>query len=634
MKSLVKKSRIARAWAFIAACVLTLTTLSPAYAEDSLLSREFNAGYNQASQVLAEERGVDYAAMRADLDQRAKALAESIETAQQLSLDVPMAEVKKTQQSAIAHQKSFSDAALANQAEKARSEYRLARSSFAQAYGMSMPSRPVDARCIWLDRGTIVGTKDEKGMAALFNTLEQAGFNVVYFEYNNGGYAMCDSELLPRYPTLAAGYDPLTTALTEARKRGMEFHVWLRVFAVGNRGLNTIIGKPYDYPGPILEKHPDWALRAANGSAFPPQADKETWVSPANRLAYDFIKSVILEVSRKDVDGIQLDYIRFPFQKSGTEVGYDKASRTAFEAETGLSLSNLDDKTRRAWQAWKTSKVSAFVQDICLTLKRAKPDLVVSAAVYAFRRELRLNIIQQDWEPWTQNVWIDTLNPMTYDESLDVWITDAKFVKRSSGAGCFVYPSIPYFRIFDAVGVIDRTDESRKLGALGNTGFATAQLDVEKIKFLKLGPYRKRALASPHLYPVRGTQLMFDEFASCIYKCSGGVCKPVLATQMEDSQILAQVEEVRQALMQVSDNSKSNDLEAVMPKVEELQKSINQWLSLEKLVKRNLRVSYLTDSLSDVKSILTYAILRAKLKEQLTPSQPIENQSLDSQSED
>ena len=624
MRSLVKKSGMARALAFAFACLLTLTNLSPAFAEDPMLP-ENNFEYNQASQVLAEDRTVDYSAMRADLAERAQALSDSIQTAQQLNLDVPMTEVKKTQQTAIAHQKAFNDAAAANQSDKARSEYRLARSTFALAYGMSMPSRAVEGRCIWLDRGTIVGTKDAKGMTDLFNTLEQCHFNVVYFEYNNGGYAMCDSDLLPKYPTLAAGYDPLASALQEARKRGMEFHIWLRVFAVGNRGLNPMLGKPSDYPGPILEKNKDWALRAANGSVFPPQADKETWISPANEPGCEFIKSFILEVARKDIDGIQLDYIRFPFQKVGTEVGYDKASRTSFEKETGLSLGNLDDKTRRAWQAWKTSKVSKFVQNISLTLKRTKPNLVVSAAVYAFRRELRLSIIQQDWEPWTQSGWIDTLNPMTYDESLDVFIADSKFVKRSTGSSCFVYPSIPYFRIDDGVGVIDRIDEARKLGALGTTGFATAQLDVEKIKYLKLGPNRKPAIMSPHSLPVRGTQLMFDEFAACIYKCSGGTCKPVLATQAEDSQILVQIEEVRQALMQVNDNSKASDLEVVMPKIEELQKSINKWLSLESMVNRSLRVAYLNNSLNDVKAVLTYAIQRAKLKEQLSPASTAED---------
>ncbi|MBX9879860.1 MAG: family 10 glycosylhydrolase [Candidatus Obscuribacterales bacterium] len=620
MRSLVKKSGIARALAF-ALAMLTLTNLSPAFAEDPMLFDN-----NQASQIIADERTVDYAAMRADLDERAKALADSIQTAQQLNLDVPMAEVKKTQQQAQAHQKAFNDAAAANQADKARNEYRQARSTFALSYGMSMPSRAVEARCIWLDRGTIVGTKDAKGMTDLFNTMEQAHFNVVYFEYNNGGYAMCDSDLLPKYPKLAAGYDPLACALQEARKRGMEFHVWARVFAVGNRGLNPMLGKPGDYPGPVIEKHPDWALRASNGSVFPPQADKETWISPANIPGCEFLKAMILEVSRKDIDGLQLDYIRFPFQKVGTEVGYDKASRAAFEKETGLNLSNLDDQTRKAWQAWKTSKVNKFVQDISLTLKRAKPGLVVSAAVYAFRRELRLSIIQQDWEPWTQNGWIDTLNPMTYDESLDVFVADSKFVKRSVGSGCFVYPSVPYFRIADGVGVIDRIDESRKMGALGTTGFATAQLDVEKIKYLKLGPYRKPAIASPHLQPVRGTQLMFDEFAACIYKCSGGTCKQVLATQEEDSQILTQVEEVRQALLQVNDSSKSQDLDAVMDKVEELQKSVNKWLSLESMVKRSLRVDYLTNSLNDVKSVLTFAIQKAKLREQLTPTTALPDQ--------
>ena len=47
-------------------------------------------------------------------------------------------------------------------------------------------------------------------------------------------------------------------------------------------------------------------------------------------------------------------------------------------------------------------------------VRQMKPGLRISAAVYAMPKRLRLNSIQQEWEVWVTNGWVDTLNPMTY----------------------------------------------------------------------------------------------------------------------------------------------------------------------------------------------------------------------------
>jgi uncharacterized lipoprotein YddW (UPF0748 family) len=57
------------------------------------------------------------------------------------------------------------------------------------------------------------------------------------------------------------------------------------------------------------------------------------------------------------VDGLQLDYIRYPFQTSYMPngqglMGYEAIGRQRFELETGLSLNKLDDNTLRTFTAW------------------------------------------------------------------------------------------------------------------------------------------------------------------------------------------------------------------------------------------------------------------------------------------
>src|SRR5262249_50386589 len=146
-----------------------------------------------------------------------------------------------------------------------------------------------------------------------------------------------------------------------------------------------------------------------------PRNQPEFWIDPANFDGRKYIKDLITEVVQTySVEGVQLDYIRYPFNNKGTEMGYDWVGRTRFETETGLNLDNLDDGARQVWQAWKIQQVSDFVHDMSTTLRGLKPSIRISAAVYAMPKRMRLGAIQQEWETWVNNGWVDVLNPMTY----------------------------------------------------------------------------------------------------------------------------------------------------------------------------------------------------------------------------
>ena len=115
-------------------------------------------------------------------------------------------------------------------------------------------------------------------------------------------------------------------------------------------------------PGPWLR---------ANGSFVPPR-QFEYWLDPSNPECRQYIKNFALEmVSKYKVDGLQLDYIRYPFNNKGSEMGFNWLGRQKFERETGMSLDRLDDDTRQLWVAWKVNNVSSFVKDISETLRAA-----------------------------------------------------------------------------------------------------------------------------------------------------------------------------------------------------------------------------------------------------------------------
>src|SRR4029077_2686916 len=98
----------------------------------------------------------------------------------------------------------------------------------------------------------------------------------------------------------------------------------------------------------------------------------EYWIDPSIPDGRDFCKQLCLEVvSKYPVDGLQLDYIRYPFNGKNTEMGFDWSGRTRFERETGVSLDRMNDEARELWMAWKIAQVSNFVRETSGLLRKA-----------------------------------------------------------------------------------------------------------------------------------------------------------------------------------------------------------------------------------------------------------------------
>lgn len=90
------------------------------------------------------------------------------------------------------------------------------------------------------------------------------------------------------------GYDPLGFAVEECHKRGMEIHAWIATIPVGAKnslGCRTLMKKGF---------------RIRNFSTG-------SYLDPADPGVAPYLASVCGEIVRKyDVDGINLDYIRYP----------------------------------------------------------------------------------------------------------------------------------------------------------------------------------------------------------------------------------------------------------------------------------------------------------------------------------
>ncbi|BAY24640.1 hypothetical protein NIES2100_44350 [Calothrix sp. NIES-2100] len=373
----------------------------------------------------------------------------------------------------------------------AQKNYALARQQWLRAKTMLWKQFPLDRRLaqpeirsVWLDRGTIVRAGSEQGLAQVFDRLAQAGINTVFFETVNASYTIYPSQVAPQQNPLIRGWDPLESAVKLAHARGMELHAWVWVFAAGNQRHNEILNQPSNYPGPVLAAHPDWANYDNRGNMIPAGQTKPFFDQANPQLRQYLLKLYEEIVTRYQVDGLQLDYIRYPFQDpaAGRVYGYGKAAREQFVQRTGVDPLKISPSDRDLWQKWtafRTEQVNTFVAEVSQHLRQKRPNLILSVAVFPLPELERIQKIQQQWEVWARQGDIDLIVPMTY--ALDTprfqrlaqpWITSTKL-----GATLLV-PGIRLLSL-PIVGAFDQLQLVRDLPVSGYALFAVENLNNE-----------------------------------------------------------------------------------------------------------------------------------------------------------
>jgi uncharacterized lipoprotein YddW (UPF0748 family) len=372
----------------------------------------------------------------------------------------------------------------------ARQDYDTARQQWLQARRTLWDNYPSDSklaqpeiRAIWLDRKTIVSAKSEQDLAKIFDRLVAAGFNTVFFETVNASYPIYPSRVAPEQNPLVKGWDPLAAAVKLAHERKMELHAWVWMFAAANQRHNTILNQPANYPGPLLKALPDWAMFDKRGRLFDPNT-KKAFLDPANPAVRRYLLALLEEIAtRYEVDGIQLDYIRYPFQdpRVNQTYGYGKAARQQFKELTGIDPIQVFPSNRELWQKWtdfRIRQIDSFVATVSSRLRQKRPSLILSAAVFPLPRSERLQRLQQNWEEWALRGDIDLVVPMTY--ALDTPGLEnlaQPVLMQSTLSSALIVPGIRLLNLPSVIAV-DQIQLLRDLPTSGYALFAVENLDA------------------------------------------------------------------------------------------------------------------------------------------------------------
>jgi len=309
------------------------------------------------------------------------------------------------------------------------------------------PPRPVmpplidtwPPRAVWVPREIY---KSPQQIAALMEAVRQAGLNMVLFQVRGHATAYYHSSIEPfayEFPPGGPGFDPLAVACREAHMRGLAIHAW----------VNIMPGWAGDKPPPdrnhIYHKHPEWFWYDQKGRRQPLNG----WyvsLNPCLPEVRSYLVSVCREiVTRYPVDGLHLDYIRFPTDKSpkGSDYPYDARTLELYRQATGLKpWSN-----RKTWADWRTHQVTSLVWEIHSMIKRERPRVLLTASCPADLVTARKDSFQ-DGPLWLRSGYLDGVFLMNYTSSAKVfsrrhvaWQREAGGRRVAEGIGLFLHNS-------------------------------------------------------------------------------------------------------------------------------------------------------------------------------------------------
>ena len=306
-----------------------------------------------------------------------------------------------------------------------------------------------------------------------------------FFETLNSSYTIYPSQVAPKQNPLVKGWDPLEAAVKLAHERGMELHAWIWTFAAANQRHNTILNLPRNYVGPVLSQHPDWAITDHEGSRFHYSSGK-VFLDPANPEVREYLLSLVTELATNyKIDGIHLDYIRYPFQSPTGKIsyGYGLAARQQFQERTGYDPIELNP-AHPLWSQWtefRIEQVDNFVGSVSQNLRQLRPELILSTAVFPMPQRERLSKIQQSWEKWVSKEWIDMLIPMTYARNTDRLHTLTNpLLSQFDHGKALLLPGIRLLNLSEVV-ALDQMQLLRGMSTKGYALFAAENLNSRLI---------------------------------------------------------------------------------------------------------------------------------------------------------
>lgn len=273
--------------------------------------------------------------------------------------------------------------------------FHLAVASYGQSFYAVNPNPKYEVRAVWLT--TIGGIdwphsyaqsersaeKQKEELRAILDRLQKANINTVLLQTRIRATTIYPSQYEPwdgclsGFPGKSPGYDALQFAIDECHKRGMEVHAWV---------VTIPVGKWNSYGCRQLRKRFPRLIK---------RIDQDGYMDPEATQTGCYLAEMCREiVQRYDVDGIHLDYIRYP-ETWKFRIGKDQAR----------------------------GNITRIVEKIHQAVKKEKPWVKMSCSPIGKFDDLSrywshgwnaYTKVAQDAQAWLKDGLMDELFPMMY----------------------------------------------------------------------------------------------------------------------------------------------------------------------------------------------------------------------------
>lgn len=205
---------------------------------------------------------------------------------------------------------------------------------FLSSLSIAQPAPKYEFRAAWiatvlqLDWPTLSTVSSQKSqLIGILDGMQKANLNAAVFQIRPACDAFYASEIEPwsNWLTGTEGkapnpyYDPLTFAIEEAHKRGIELHAWFNPY----RAKKGSSGTSADH---VFNKHPEWILEVGSKKSSKniyyalderDAGDSKTTdyiLNPGMADVREYVLSVIMDAAnRYDIDGVHMDDYFYPY---------------------------------------------------------------------------------------------------------------------------------------------------------------------------------------------------------------------------------------------------------------------------------------------------------------------------------
>ncbi len=310
--------------------------------------------------------------------------------------------------------------------------------------------------------------------------------NAIFIEvrHRGGSYFLQSLEPPVEDNEYSKGFDALQYLIEKAHARGIEVHAWFPVTPFWPFTQAPVDPRHAWFThGPNAKGDDMWMTMTASGK-------KSTSIDPGNAGAMRYLADVVTDpLKHYDIDGIHLDYIRYP---EDDNYGWNPAAIARFQRlmnRTGNPVA-MDPR----WSDFRRRQVTQLTRQIYLRAIALKPKTKVSAALVtwgngplsdaAFLQTDAYGRVFQDWRSWMEEGILDLAIPMNYfrDSSnasfLDRWM---EFEKNHQFRRGLLVGLAPYLNsIPDSVAQLKRVRAASAAGnkALGVNFYSYASTNV------------------------------------------------------------------------------------------------------------------------------------------------------------